>query len=395
LSHKKLKSKDNLITIIFGLALLFGLSQNIPGPLIPVFVEEFDIGFDQMGLILFVGLFFGMIAAIIFGQLSDRYGRKLIISIGIGLLSLGVAGIVLSFSSVFFTISYSLMNFGFGCLEAGITTGIAELGEDNRSHMLTGFTKFTGLGSFVGPIILFLLLYFGIWWRVIFIIVFISLIILLLFLLRIDYPKPYHHNKPGDRLKFRDFMNPVVITGAFVLFFHNGVIMMAGSWLTTYFATFGVLVKYSSIIVAFYWLSILIGRILTQRIIKKMDEKLFLIIAGFLSTIALAAIAFTENIIIKIIFSLLLGLFIGGIFPILLSILFSTGPKIIGRIFSFLGFVGYGSVMVFQLLTGYFVENFGKESVIYIQFANSVLCLIFILLMVRSSKILKERLKNK
>ena len=252
-----------------------------------------------------------------------------------------------------------------------------------------------GLGAFIGPIILFLLLYFGIWWRIIFVIVFISLIILLLFLLRIDYPGPYQHSKPGDRLKFRDFMNPVIITGAFVLFFHNGVIMMVGSWLTTYFATFGVLLKYSSIIVAFYWLSILIGRILTQKIIKKMDEKLFLIITGFLSTIALSVIAFTVNIIIKIIFSFLLGLFIGGIFPILLSILFSTGPKIIGRIFSFLGFVGYGSVMVFQLLSGYFVENFGKESVIYIQFANSGLCLFFILLMVRSSNILKERLRNK
>lgn len=391
MSRKKINKKDNLIAIIFGLALLFGLSQNIPGPLIPIFVEEFNIGFDQIGIVLFIGLFFGMIAATIFGQLSDKYGRKLIISIGIGLLSIGVAGVALSFSSVFFTIAYSFMNFGFGCLEAGITTGAAEIGGNNRSHMLAAYTKFMGLGSFIGPIILFLLLYFNIWWRVIFIIVFILLIILLLLLLRIDYPKPYQRSSNGDIVKFKDFMNPVIITGACVLFFHNGVIMMAGSWLTTYFATFGILLKYSSIIVAFYWLSILIGRILTQKIIRRIDEKLYLTIAGFLSTMALSVIAFTENIIIKIIFSFLMGLFLGGIFPILLSVLFSNGPKIIGRIFSFLGFVGYGSVMIFQLIAGYFVENFGKESVIYIQFVNSVLCLIFIVLMIRSNKRLKDR----
>ena len=392
--YKEINSKDSLITIIFSLALLFGLTQNIPGPLIPVFTVDFNIGFDQIGLIFFIGLFFGMSSAIIFGQLSDKYSRKLIISLGIVILSVGILGILFSFSSISFAIFYSLLNFGFGCLEAGITTGIAELGNENRSQMLTNFTKFVGLGAFIGPLLLFLLLYFGVPWRVIFIIVFVFLILLLFLFLRINYPIQYLHNEDKFKLKIRDLINPVTISGAFALFFHNGVLNLFGSWLTTYFTNFGVLVKYSSIVVAFYWLSVMIGSILTRKIIRKIDEKIYIIIASFLSVMVLLVIIFAEIIIIKVIFSFLLGLFMGGIFPVLISILFSTSPNITGRIFSFLGFFGYGSIMVFQFLTGYFVENFGKEYALYIQLVNSFLCFLLIMLMIGLNKKSKFR-KNK
>ena len=61
--EKSSNSYNNLnfravITIIFNLSVLFGLSQTIPGPLIPIFIKEFDIGYDQIGLIFFIGLFF-------------------------------------------------------------------------------------------------------------------------------------------------------------------------------------------------------------------------------------------------------------------------------------------------------------------------------------------------
>lgn len=389
---KKIPPKENLITIIFSLALLFGITQNIPGPLIPVFVEEFKIGFGQMGLILFMGLFFGMISAMTFGILSDKYNRKLIIKFGILILSCGILGIILSFSFIPFTISFCILNLGFGCLEAGITTGIAELGKENKSHILTSFTKFVGLGGFFGPLFLFFVLYFGASWRIIFMMVFALLFLFLFLLLRINYPWEHYHNKDKFKLKHRDLINPIMISGAFVLFFHNGVLNLFGSWLTTYFTTFGVLIKYSSIITSFYWLSVLFGSILAQKMIKVIDEKLYLIIFSLLSSISLIFIAFIENIIVKITFSFLLGLFMGGLFPILLSILFSIGPIITGQIFSFLGFFGYGSIMVFQLLTGYFVDIFGKKSPIYIQLASSGLCFIAILIMVR---LIKNKLKLK
>lgn len=385
--EKSSNSYNNLnfravITIIFNLSVLFGLSQTIPGPLIPIFIKEFDIGYDQIGLIFFIGLFFGMITATIFGRLSDKIGRKPIINLGIGFLAGGILGIILSSSAVFFTISYSIMNLGFGILEAGITTGAAELGGDNRSFILTGFSKYGSLGAFIGPLLLFIILYFGLWWKIIFILLFVAFVVIFFLFLRVNYPKKQYHQEHIN-ISFKDIINPIIIIGALVLIFHNGVIITFGSWFTTYFSAFKISVEFSSIAVAFYWLSILLGRVLTQRIIQKIDEKRFLIIAGFASAVVLALIAFSSNVVIKIVFSFILGLLISGIYPILLSIIFSTNPKIIGRIFSLLGLVGYGSVMMFQLIIGYFAENYGEETIIYIQLASSVLCFIFILLMIK------------
>ncbi|MCL5987141.1 MAG: MFS transporter, partial [Actinobacteria bacterium] len=276
------------LTLIFNLALLFGMSQTISGPLIPVFVKEFSIRYDRIGFIFFIGLFFGMLAATIFGRLSDRLGRKLVINLGIGLLASGILGVIFSFYAISFAISYCLMNLGFGSLEAGITTGAAELGETNLSFVLTGFSKFSSLGAFLGPLILFTILYFTQYWRIIFILIFIALIVILGIFLKIKYPKKEYHEGHNISLKSKDIINPVILTGAAVLFFHNGVIILFGAWLTTYFSTFEIKLESSILIVSFFWLSVLLGATSAQRIIKKIEEKKYLIIIALISPLVLS-----------------------------------------------------------------------------------------------------------
>jgi MFS family permease len=102
----------------------------------------------------------------------------------------------------------------------------------------------------------------------------------------------------------------------------------------------------------------------------------------------LALIAFINIIVVKIILSFLLGLIVSGIYPILFSILLSRDPSIKGSIYSFLGFVGYGTFMLYQLASGYVAEFFGKEMIIFISLASGVLCFVFTVLLVRYRKIL-------
>ena len=163
-----------------------------------------------------------------------------------------------------------------------------------------------------------------------------------------------------------------------------------GAWITTYFSSFEIQISYSTLIVAFYWLSVLIGRILTQKIIAKVNEKSFIISISLLSFLTIALIAFIDNILIKAVCSFLLGIFLAGIYPILLSTVLSTMPDAMGNIFSYLGFIGYGSVMIFQLVNGFVAENFGPGSVIFVQLINIFLSIVFICLMV-VFRILREK----
>ena len=231
------KNSRYLFGILFNLTLAFALGQNIPGPLIPVFVEEFGIGYDRVGLIFFIGLFWGMASVISFGILSDRFGKKAIIMTGAGTLAAGALGLFFSTGVVFFTIAFSILWIGLGSMEAGLTTGIVELAGKRRSRALTIFSRFTGIGAFTGPILLFAILYFSLWWRLIFLVIFVYLAVLLLLLYRTGYPRK--SSSGGDHVfKFRDMANPVIIFGAMALLFHNGVLINVGSWLTTYLSFF-------------------------------------------------------------------------------------------------------------------------------------------------------------
>lgn len=384
-------NKKVILKLVFNIMLVFGLARTITGPLIPVFSEEFKLGYDQMGLIFFVGVFSGMIAVIILGRLSDKFGRKLIINISIVILLAGIIGILFSRSIIPFIISYCVISFSFGGLETGITTGAAEFEEENSSSILIRLFKFESSGSFIGPLLLFLILYFSLQWRILFALLLIPFCILFILFLRLYYPKKVFKSE-SNKIKITDIINSVTLTGSAVLIFANGVIVNFGVWLTTYFLAFNVRVAFSSIAVSLYWLSIFIGRLITQKLLIKIDEKKFLIAISFAAIIDLAIISFSGNLIVKAVFSFLLGLIVSGIYPILFSIIFSTNPKVIGGIFSFLGFVGYGTIMLFQLITGYFAENFGKETIIYIQLTSSVLCFIFVLILVRF-KIKRDSIK--
>ncbi len=386
--ENSMKEKVNtglLFRIIFSSALVFALIQNIPGPLIPVFVEEFGIGYDEIGLIFFVGLFFGLISATLFGRLSDSISRRLIMITGIIILLTGTVGIVFSYIMPLFIIFFCMMNIGLGCLEAGMTTAVSELGKGARSHSLTVYTAFLGIGAFLGPVILFFVLYFDLWWRLIYILTAVLFLIPLILFFKTNYPEKNPAYNPS-RIGYRDIARPAILYGALAVIFHNGVIIIVGTWLTTYLLAFDLYIGYSSILLAFYWIAVILGRLITQKAIKIINERLYLVLTALLATVSMAFIAFSSILIVKIIFTFILGVSLGGVFPLIISNMFSVFPAAPGRIFSILGFIGYGAVMIFQLITGFIAERFGEEYIVYIQFGNSLLCLVFIILLVRSRK---------
>ncbi|MFH1584019.1 MAG: hypothetical protein ABIA56_02735, partial [Actinomycetota bacterium] len=80
--------------------------------------------------------------------------------------------------------------------------------------------------------------------------------------------------------------------------------------------------------------------------------------------------------VIKVIASIMIGLFLGGFTPLTTSLAISQKPELSGFISGYiLGTLSLGN-MFFQPLIGYFSERFGKGSGIYIQLTGSLLLFI-------------------
>jgi MFS family permease len=374
----------SVMRLLFGFAFVLGVSRNAVGPLTPVFAEEFNIGYDTMGFIFFLGVFCGMISIVVLGRLSDRIGRKSILVISLILTLSGITGIIFSNSVVSFIISYCVMSSGFAGIEAGVTLGAADVSRGKKSAALNSVFKFDSLGAFIAPSIIFAIIFLQQTWKIFFIVILTLAVIIFIILLRLRYPKAVSVME-RPRLKVRDVLNPLIILGSTVLIFSNGVIVQFAVWFTTYFLEFGINVEYSSLVVSLYWLSMLIGRLIIQRLLNRFEERKILFFITFIAMVALFIIAFTGNIWVKVVFSFFLGLAVSGVYPILFSIILTPNSRIMGGIYSFLGFVGYSTIMLYQLLIGYIAENFGKGYIIFVQLGSGVLVFIFTIFLIRTS----------
>jgi MFS family permease len=323
-----------------------------------------------------------MLATVLFGRLSDKFGRKRIINISMISLLIGFVSMMVSWNLYVFIPAFFFIRFGIGGVETGVITGSADLYEDRSSSALNRLFKFSSMGSIVGPILLFLIFLVGQSWRIFFIISVIPAILFYIWFLKTDYPRGIsHHEKPSVR--FSDFLDPVILLGVTVLVFTDGVIIQFADWFTTYFLSFGVEVEYSVIFISAFWFSILFGQLIIQRALRRFHENKIMVFITGAAMVDIALIILTSNVIAKVVLSFLLGLISSGILPILFSIMLSRKPHMKGAIYSFMGLIGYGSIMTYHLISGYVAEYFGKDKIIFINLGAGILCFIFTILLIR------------
>ena len=164
-------NKNYIMRLLFSLIFILGISRNAIGPLTPVFTEEFNIGYDTMGFVFFLGVFCGMLSIIILGRLSDKIGRKFILIIAAVLALFGITGILFSITLQFFTVSYCVLSFSFAGFEVGGTLGAADIGEGKKSSVLNRIFKFESMGAIIASSAIFAIIYFNHTRRIFFIVI--------------------------------------------------------------------------------------------------------------------------------------------------------------------------------------------------------------------------------
>ncbi|MDP3011593.1 MAG: hypothetical protein Q8N27_02645, partial [Candidatus Hydromicrobium sp.] len=66
-----IKTKRQTLMTFYFIFILFGLSVITVDPLIPVIAEQIQVGFDKIGIALFIGSIATLISNFIAGRLSD------------------------------------------------------------------------------------------------------------------------------------------------------------------------------------------------------------------------------------------------------------------------------------------------------------------------------------
>lgn len=396
------------------LNLIIGLTGIVIRPLIPIVSKDINIGLDMIGVVLFAISFGFFISVILTGYLSDRYGTKLTIILGLLISIISSLGFGLTYTFFILLISGLLMGIGRGTLMAGINTHIVNIYPEKRGANLLKLSSFFCLGTAIGTFIVSIILFLKLNWRFSFIIFFFIYIFITLYFLRKkvtdrkislqeekntnslqdeqikDFNKEDIKNignhgiksikNQSEKIHLKEYLNlfknPIIIFSGILLIFFGGTVVAFSTWYTTYFSSFGIKVAVSSLGLSLYWLSLMAGVKLKQIAMNFLEEYKIILLGCLLSAIFMIIITFSGNIVIKVIASITIGLFLGGFTPLTTSLAINQKPELSGFISGYtLGMLSLGN-MIFQPLIGYFSERFGKGSGIYIQLTGSLLLFI-------------------
>lgn len=149
------KAKYNyflMLLIVFGGFLIFGLSENVRGPAIPVIQNDFQLTQTHLGALLALNSLGYLLACSFTSILANKIGIKWT---GItAFLSMTAAGFIIFFSTTFTTLSASFffLYIGNGMLEIGLGIMAARIFTKNTGMMMNLSHFFYGLSSTVAPI---------------------------------------------------------------------------------------------------------------------------------------------------------------------------------------------------------------------------------------------------
>lgn len=136
-----------------GIVLIGPLAVHLFLPAIPAVKAEFALSDAQAQLAFTIGIFAMAFSTLIYGTLSDRYGRRPVLMSGLGLFLAGCAVASVASSFAMLLAGRILLSIGAGC-GTTLVRSIARdaYGQENLAKAIAYITMFYTLGPMVSPL---------------------------------------------------------------------------------------------------------------------------------------------------------------------------------------------------------------------------------------------------
>lgn len=146
----------------------FGFVDNIKGPALPNLLQELNFSYSEGGGILF-GAYLGfVIATLLAGPISDRFGNRLILFAAGLFIALGTVGLSTFSTYGLLFGSMLVIGLGTGSIEVGGNGLIVALHRQAQARFLNLLATFHGVGAMIAPLYAAWILTSGGGWRQVF-----------------------------------------------------------------------------------------------------------------------------------------------------------------------------------------------------------------------------------
>lgn len=374
-----MKTSWPLIFISYASLFVFGICDNIRGPLFSQILKDFHLLDSKGSLIFALSSFFGFISSYFARYLFTFFNKKIILQGASLLLTVTLWGFAFSKGFSFFLFFCAMFGFSAGAL--GILPNILVSrgsSSEKKQQLLSGLHAMYGIASLLAPLLVAGIHFFTNNWRITFLIV--SFFPLMLFLYSLHKSHLPHHASPTKeknpvRKKRNLFLKPQLFL-AFMVSFTVAAEVMLSSRLALYMQRIWQFdLKSSSLYVTYFFTFLLIGRLLFSAI-KFKRAPLFLLSSSIVVTIFFIIM----GLFIHPFFLTISALGLAPFYPMAITFISSEFPESLDSALSYMMTTDSIMLVSMHLLTGRLTESFGIHRAIF----SSILFLFISFLFINS-----------
>ena len=323
----------------------------------------FNISPEKMNLIMtffLMGECIGIIALIYLNRKFEK--RNLIIWSYLAIIPIMLALMLATNITLFYAL-YFLAGCFFGVIFLNANLSMLEGKVKNKDSIVNLGHSFFAIGALVSPFVISIILKNQVSWKMIYIVIICLILVsfaLHLFIIRrkkvgllaeskaIDFKRIFKYRKK----------NIYMILTSVLMFFYVISEVVIFSWAPTFFRVEKLFSLFNaSLVVSFFWIGILVGRLVISFLSYKIKAGTLLIILSLVSLAGLSCAIFVNSQIVNFIGIGLTGIGFSGIPPLLISSagrIFGSGKEISLTILFVIGIIGGSAIpFVITLLSGY------------------------------------------
>ncbi len=278
-----MNSKFTIKLLTFLMFMMFGMTTESVGVIIPKIINEFHLSMTEAGAFHYAPMTAIALAGILLGFLADKLGRKRSIVLGLMLFAIASYLFAAGNSFLFFVALLAISGVAIGIFKTGALALVGDITSSTTEHTSTMNTVegFFGIGAIAGTAIVARLVEAGFSWKYLYVIAGTVCVILIFTALAVKYPVTMKKTEePIDLGRTRQMMgDPFALAFSSGIFLYVAVECAIYVWMPT-------LIKDQHGFFALYALTIFfvvraIGRFLGAWVLAHFDWTTVLVLFSF------------------------------------------------------------------------------------------------------------------
>ncbi len=365
---------------------VFGVVMAILGAILPTLFDTIRFDKAQAGN-LFLFMNFGMLVmSLFFGPIVDRFGFKLFLMASA--LAVSVSFFLLAGATTYpgVVAAAVLLGLGGGGLNGGTNALASDIHPDRRGAALNALGIFFGFGALTMPFLIGSFLELAGLDRLLIFAAVFSLVPFALFAL-VRFPRPKHEQGFPLAQAAAVIRSPLLWLCGALLFFQSGNEFTVGGWITSYLhEVTGVTARSASFLLAAYWAAIMLGRLVSSRIVDRVGKRRLVLAGAAVAWIAALLVAWSPTAAVAPAGVVLLGLGFAAIFPTTLTVVGEAFPRFSGTAFSVLFVIALVGGMTAPWVTGNVAHTHGLAKAMLVPVVNCTMIVVLQLIIIATSR---------